>query len=405
MAVSKYEKDGKQLWQVYLDMRSRKIRSARVQKRIVGFDSERAALIEEKRLMRELTERLSRVELRGACWGDVIDHWVEQQRLYPSSKMGELTVIDHEAVLRNYTKPWMDRPASDINRADARDLFHQYDQEGRSRSFRKRLKTAINKIYSWGIEERLICGVQQSPASDIELIKTREETPPEILSNEEIRLLLEFARDQRHPWYPIWVSAVLTGCRSGELHQLRRNDVEIISPEQALEQDALPASKKRYGFIRVARSWNVRLKKVKSTKAGYWRTVPVSSEYYWFLIRELKIQEMKPSDFILPRFWEWDKSEQARVLRAFCLGCHLPSIRFHTLRACFATQLISTGTPPTVVMKICGWKDLKTMQRYIRLAGIDEAGATESLRFIPSEEATMEKVVSLFGVERPVRPR
>jgi hypothetical protein len=25
-------------------------------------------------------------------------------------------------------------------------------------------------------------------------------------------------------------------------------------------------------------------------------------------------------------------------------------------------------------MKICGWKDLKTMQRYIRLAGIDEAG-------------------------------
>ena len=36
------------------------------------------------------------------------------------------------------------------------------------------------------------------------------------------------------------------------------------------------------------------------------------------------------------------------------------------------------------------------MQRYIRLAGIDEAGATESLRFIPTEEAVMEKIVSLY---------
>jgi ribulose bisphosphate carboxylase small subunit len=40
------------------------------------------------------------------------------------------------------------------------------------------------------------------------------------------------------------------------------------------------------------------------------------------------------------------------------------------------------------------------MQRYIRLAGIDEAGATEVLRFVPSEEAVMEKVVSLYGYRR-----
>jgi integrase len=51
-------------------------------------------------------------------------------------------------------------------------------------------------------------------------------------------------------------------------------------------------------------------------------------------------------------------------------------------------------------MKICGWKDLKTMQRYIRLAGVDEGGATETLRFIPTEEAVMEKVVSLYDQKR-----
>jgi integrase len=73
----------------------------------------------------------------------------------------------------------------------------------------------------------------------------------------------------------------------------------------------------------------------------------------------------------------------------------VPSIRFHTLRACFATQLISTCVPATVVMKIAGWKDMKTMQRYIRLAGIDETGATEALHFIPTEPAVMEQIVNM----------
>ena len=69
-------------------------------------------------------------------------------------------------------------------------------------------------------------------------------------------------------------------------------------------------------------------------------------------------------------------------------------------RACFATQLISSGIPATTVMKICGWRDLKTMQRYIRLAGIDEGGATESLKFIPTEEATMDTVVNLYDYRK-----
>jgi len=32
-------------------------------------------------------------------------------------------------------------------------------------------------------------------------------------------------------------------------------------------------------------------------------------------------------------------------------------------------------------MKIGGWKDYKTMMIYVRLAGIEEAGATQGLKF------------------------
>ncbi|MCF8060870.1 MAG: tyrosine-type recombinase/integrase [Bacteriovoracaceae bacterium] len=81
-------------------------------------------------------------------------------------------------------------------------------------------------------------------------------------------------------------------------------------------------------------------------------------------------------------FTRW-KNKQARILKYFCKTIGLPEIRFHTLRACFATQLIGSGVAPVKVMKISGWKDLKTLAVYLRLAGIDERGATDVLRFLP----------------------
>jgi hypothetical protein len=54
----------------------------------------------------------------------------------------------------------------------------------------------------------------------------------------------------------------------------------------------------------------------------------------------------------------------------------------------------------TKVMKIGGWKDIKTMQIYLRLAGVDERGATNSLRFLPSDEAVMGHVVELFKFKK-----
>jgi integrase len=188
---------------------------------------------------------------------------------------------------------------------------------------------------------------------------------------------------------------VFTGCRSGELLELKRSEIELVSREEAIKQDALPFAQRRYGLLRIRRNWNAQLKTVGPTKAGYWRTVPVSSEFYWFLVNDRKVDQMKPNDYLLPHFADWKSGYQAKYLRGFSEAHKLPSIRFHTLRACFATQLIAAGVPAAVVMKIAGWKDMKTMQRYIRMAGIDEAGATETLSFIPSDEAVMEHVVNL----------
>ena len=400
MAITKYEKDGETFWRVYIDLRGRTDSRNRAQKRVNGIKSEREARAEEKRLLRELSEQIAQLEAQGLRWSDVVDRWARQQELYPTKRYAPTTIQDHPALMRNWTKPWLDRVAAELNRGDGREIDRHAQEAGKSAIFRKKLKNTINVIYTWGIEERHITGVHESPVSGLEIRADREEKKPEILTSEEIRDLLRKAKEQSHPWYSIWVGAILTGCRSGELHQLRKSDVEVVSREHAIEEDQKPLYKRRYGFIRVRKSWNTRFKKAGPTKAGYWRTLPVSSEFYWFLMNEVRTDAMSPDDFLFPRFWEWDKGFQAKILRGFCQANRLPSVRFHALRACFATQLIATGIPATVVMKICGWKDMKTMQRYIRLAGIDEAGATEVLRFIPTEEAVMEKVVSLYDYRK-----
>jgi integrase len=394
MAVISYLKGGKTLWKIYINLRSKVDPAIRVQKLLIGFTSQSKAESEEKRLLIELGKKLERLQSQGATWETVIDRWEHDRRTYPTSDYVETTIMDHSALLRKWTKPWLSRTASDLNRGDGREVLRLAEQAGKKTTFLKKIKNTINVIYNWGIEERLIIGVQQSPVHGLNLGKEREEELPEILTLGEIQALLVSAKNHEHAWYPIWAMALLTGMRSGELHALLWTDIEMVSQEIAVAQDKLPAEKRRFGMLRVTKTWNTRTRSTGPTKGGYWRSVPISGELYW-LLAGLKAQTGNQAQ-VLPRFWQWDKGEQARVLRTFCLGAGLKSIKFHTLRACFATQLISDGIAPTRVMKVGGWKDIKTMQRYIRMAGIDEAGVTEGLKFLPSDEAMMGHVVNLF---------
>ena len=100
--------------------------------------------------------------------------------------------------------------------------------------------------------------------------------------------------------------------------------------------------------------------------------------------------------YVLPRFKDCQRGDQSKILKMFLPGIGLPKIKFHALRACFATQLLAKGTLAAIVMKICGWRDLKTMEFYVRVAGVEEKGATDCLKILPSEVEIMGNVVELF---------
>ena len=128
--------------------------------------------------------------------------------------------------------------------------------------------------------------------------------------------------------------------------------------------------------ILVDSSWNNK-DGFKSTKSGDDRIVEIAPNLVT-IVKQLKLQS-GGSDFVLPRISRWDKGEQARELRMFLVGIGLPPVRFHDLRATWATLRLSNGVEPVKVMVMGGWKDMKTMMIYIRKAGVDIRGCTAKL--------------------------
>jgi integrase len=382
MAVKSYlNENAEELWMAYVNVRSKTNPAIRVQRKVSAIKTRNSAEKEETTLIRECEREIAARECQGQTWGAVIEAW-ERYLTGKGTHTQSFTLRDYVSALRNHTGQWWKRPAAEISRVDVREVLDTLRANGASVSYQNKVKVIINRPFVFGMEHGLIRGLDKSPAFGISLGR-QEQKKPEILTIQEIRKLLEAARNLSHPWYPIWATALLTGMRNGELYALLWSDIDW-------ETQA----------ISVTKSYNARIKRVKSTKSGDWRTVPVSSELLT-LLRELRSQAGARTE-VLPRCTGRAKGEQARELRKFCVGLGLPSIRFHTLRACFATQLIRSGVPPIQIQKVCGWKDLETMQRYIRLAGIETNGVTEHLRVLP-EANVMARVVNLF-THRPEQP-
>lgn len=384
MTIRQYtNKRGQTVFKVKAKAKSRTDRGIEAQREKRNIPSLREAKAIEKQLREQVLREVFQKENSGAAWGTICEEWALALHTGKGliRPVLQTTAIDNTQALLIYTKSWWRLLARDITRAHVRKVIDEMDAMGKSNSRKRAVKNAIHQCFIWGIENERIRGVTQSPAVGIK-ISREEERKPDILTLTEIKTLLKGARDLEHPWYPVWAMALHTGARSGELHALLWSDIDWENRR-----------------LTISKTYNGRLKGTKPTKGGYWREVPISSELE-ALLKQLKATAGTRTH-VLPRFIEWDRGECARVLRKFCAGIGITSVKFHALRACFATQLLRDSIAPAVVMKICGWKDLKTMQRYVRLAGIEIEGATDGLKILPPA-AVMGRVVELFGAATPV---
>lgn len=385
MAIRTYvdKKTGQVGYEVYIGLRSeadRRIRVQRYKKCKTLTEAQRF----EKILIQVASKDLYTEENRGKRWQVVVNKWHEEAlRLSRNpvtlKTMTDKSIINAMCIVNLWTKDWMNRPCKELTIKDGKDLLLNCVSEDLKVSTIHKIKTTINLVFRYGVQEGIIKDVLHSPVHGVMFDLNDKDTDVEILTVAEIQKLLLEAKVRKHPWYSVWAVALMTGMRSSELFALRKDNI-------LLEE----------GLIRVKESWDWIKDSAKSTKAGYWRTAPIAKAIRP-IIAEL-MQANPESPFLFPRHEEWLRCEQAQVIRKFCEEIGIRSVRFHTLRACFATHMLATGVDQATVMAIGGWSNLKTFRIYVRLAGITERSKTERLGdlFVPARTTLEEHISKTF---------
>lgn len=327
------------------------------------------SLAEAQRAKKKLTEivnrEIGRREGQGKTWLEIINAWKQFYTFQDTNRYSPTTVIDYYSLLSKWTHQLKKKPINEIKRSEILQAISAIKEE-RSIKHTAKLKDAIKAVFNWSIEHQVAKGLNDDAIIGLS-VSRKVMARTEILNESQIIKLMSEASKQNHPWYEIWGLALFTGCRAGEMRALKWSDIDF---EQRM--------------LNITKSVCQKTKKIKDTKTGESRSLPLNDEAIKLLNR------LKPRTFetgyVLPKLVEWEKGKQAQVLRTFCESIGIPSVCFHSLRACFATQLLMNGVGLNVVQVMGGWRDTATMKHYNRLAGVEIKGATASLNFLPKKE-------------------
>ena len=319
MSIKSYVESGKKLYEVYLN--GFDVRGQRIQRRKRNIESLRKAEVIEFEFKREMA-RL-REEAPPYKWSEWLDECLRRMRLEKRPS----TVANYDSYLKKWITPhWKDQFLDKITKVEVyRVIFEEVNQRLTPHSKRTILKLT-SRIFQMAVEEGAL---DRNPCVGIHI--QVPEVDQKVLTNAEVEIFLREAKIADHQFYPIWILALKTGMRSGELVALKWTDLDFAART-----------------ISVSKQWTSK-NGFCPTKTRKNRMVPISEDLLAFL-QERKLAFSSETEFVLPRLRDWDHGEQARITRAFCEFVGITSVKFHDLRATFITNLLSRGEPLARVM-------------------------------------------------------
>lgn len=350
MAIKPYFVNGKKFFLVEVKKRDRD--GKQIFRSRQGITSERKAAEADFEL-KQIVELVvsQKPALSWKTWLDKCLKALEKQ--YQPS-----TYYTYEKCLNRYVTPvWEAKDVRTLTQDDVRDLIFNKLPADSTPHTRKATLKLTRKIFEMAVDSQEIT---KNPCAGIKV--SAPVNDQKVLNKLEVKMLLVEAKATNHRFYPVWVTALKTGMRSGELKALLWTDVDFESR-----------------VIHVSKSWSSK-NGVKSTKSGRSRVVPMSDDLMVFL-KELRLKGNPKEPHVLPRLNEWSKGYQAKVLREFCKQIGITTIRFHDLRATFITNLLSQGVSLARVMAIVGHSQIDTTNEYLRKAGVDLKDATNCLGY------------------------
>ncbi len=282
--------------------------------------------------------------------------WVEQW-ITNHYELGERTIHGYQSILKNHLKDSAGLiPLDDLTPAKLQSFYAEKSQGRAPGTIRN-----LHRLIHVALEEAVVHGIiPHNPSSAIRINKTM---PKEMLTlrTEELEIFLRSASQNR--LYALWVMALTTGMREGELLGLRWSDVDwqqriihirqelyrmpgkyVISPPKSLTsiRDVPLADM----TVMALQEWREYQKEAKSLCGNAWTTIygdlvfttglgnPVD---YGNLIRQLR-----------------------RILKRANLN---EKLRVHDLRHTFATLMLERGVHVLVVSKLLGHSSVEITLR------------------------------------------
>jgi integrase len=296
--------------------------------------------------------------------GEFLSRWLENTA---REKVGPTTYARYRQVIHNQIAPYIGGlPLAKLSALDIEDFYAEMKRKGVSQASRRQAPLVLTNALRHAVRLRML---PSAPTAEVTKPKL-EEREMLVLTDEQVRLFLVAARRSQH--YELFVLAVATGLRRGELLALHWPDVDFAGGTVTV----------RRTLVMVGEEFVLKEPKTKASR----RTITVPQ-------------------FALDALHEHRKKMVARGFAHKAVFCNcrggfirgynllrnsfqpilkraaLPRLRFHDLRHTHATALLSRGLPIKAVSQRLGHSDVGiTLRVYAHVLPADDAKLAGALQ-------------------------
>lgn len=367
------KKDGNS-WYVIFDLGKDPVTGKRKQKRKRGFKTKKEA---EKYISEQLNALDKGVyfEPSDITFREYLDYWLEN---YAKINTAVRTYENYSYIISQHLKPSLGNiKLSKLQPSHLQEYYSKKLDDGKieggglSPQSVKHHHRLINKVLKDAVKWQFII---RNVAEAVSPPKTKK-IEMQTWNNEQVKTFLEVSKESRY--YLIYLTAINTGMRRGEVLGLRWQDIDFENNILYVRQSLQEVKKVGLTF--------------KEPKSGKSRSITITPS----LTKEFKklYKQQLEEKLLLGR--EYDDldlvfaqkngrpiqpTEMARNYRKMVDKSGLPYIRFHDLRHTHATLLLQQGVHPKVVSERLGHSTIGiTMDTYTHVLPNMQKEAAELL--------------------------
>lgn len=341
----------------------------RVWRRIKGKQLQRRrtvrGIMTARKVRQQLRDDLMKEELKKLNGDIPFRDALEQYLNYLEGRVaGDLitrtTFENRRNYLNRYCDVLLDDHITEINRGKIENIVRgEYHPEVKELAVatKKDILKAIRGLFDYHLLNH--GRIKINPATGIYFKNDGRKKYPSVMTIDEAEKLLAYVKEKNEYWFQVYLIAIHTGLRSGELYALRWQDVSLETNQ-----------------VIVRKAYEFKTGNLKSPKNGEERMVPINSTIK-VLLGEMKLKST--GEFVFERRSRWEKGLQANILKRFQREAEVKQTKFHSLRAFFITHLLRSGESAVKVQEIVAHSDYRTTAFYVAMAGTELQNATEGI--------------------------